>query len=232
MRKYFFLTVLLCFVGCSHRSPLDNTRWVDPELPCWVEVPGYNAPPLPDGSYGVVDEDGDEKYTGRVITMHLRNQLLPEVIYWIFQIGGLNYIIDANIECSVNGELIDVPWDLVLDYTLRSCNLRTIQEGNLIRIMTEERFLSEREPLREAQTTHDDMRVIETHFITINHADVLKAAELASKVLTTGGMGWVQADPRTSRIVVHDTVGSLLRIRRLLKKFDIPNESKGVQEGN
>lgn len=73
-----------------------------------------------------------ERYTGRRISLDLRQADIRSVLRMLSKVSGLNIVASDSVSGRINFTLRNIPWDQALDIIVRAENLNKIQNGNII----------------------------------------------------------------------------------------------------
>ena len=144
------------------------------------------------------------------------------------EISGLNIVIDATVQGSVDVALRDVPWDQALDVILRANKLGCILEGTIVciaplTVLAEEE--GQRRKLAEEQALAGELQVLTR---TLSYA---KAAELQA-LLTQAALsshGTVQVDTRTNTLIITDLQDRITTASDLITTLDRPEPQVEIE---
>ena len=151
--------------------------------------------------------DARPTYTGRAISLNLKDVDLKDFFRLIHEISGLNIILDPNVAGSVTLVLDSVPWDQALDIVLKNNRLGKVMEGNVLRIARIETLTAEQEGLTKLASARMDAAPLVTVFRPINYA---KASDIAALLKTWSGggaltrRGTVLVDIRSNTLIISD----------------------------
>jgi len=164
------------------------------------------------------------RYKGKRITLNFQNIKVRAVLQLLADFTGLNIVVSDKVQGAITLRLKRVPWDQALDIILKTQGLAKRNIGSVILIAPNKEIMA-----REAAELKANQQVTELEPL---HADLLrvkyaKAVDLA-KIIThkenpvLSKRGSVTVDERTNSLYIQDTAKSLMRIRDLLQKLDIP----------
>lgn len=74
------------------------------------------------------------RFTGRPISLNLRDADLADVLRSLAELSGLNFVVYPEVRGTVTVSLRDVPWDQALDLILRVNGYGWICEGRVVLI--------------------------------------------------------------------------------------------------
>jgi type IV pilus assembly protein PilQ len=168
------------------------------------------------------------KYTGHPVSLDFQGADLRAVLRTFAEISGLNIVIDATIQGSVDVALRDVPWDQALDIILRANKLGYVVDGTIVRIapltvLADEE--SQRRKLQDEQALAGELQVV-TRALSYAKAEDLKQL-LLETVLSKRGT--IQVDPRTNTLIISDLIDRLDRASELLKTLDVPQPQVEIE---
>lgn len=94
------------------------------------------APPPPAGPPPVVLRDvrAERRWTGKPISLNLKDADLADVLKMFAELSGLNLVIYPEVRGTVTVSLKDIPWDQALDLILRINGYGYVLEGRVVRI--------------------------------------------------------------------------------------------------
>jgi type IV pilus assembly protein PilQ len=143
------------------------------------------------------------RFTGAPVSLDLQAADLRAVLRTFADISGLNMVMDASLQGTVDVALRDVPWDQALDIILRANKLGYVVDGTIVRIvpltvLAEEE--SQRRKLADEQALAGELRVL------IKSLSYSKAEEMQLLLTksTLSARGTVQVDPRTNTLIITD----------------------------
>ena len=162
---------------------------------------------------------GGGKFSGRPISIHLKNVNIRDVLYFISEETGLNMVIADDVAGNISIKLRNVPWDQALVTIMKTKKLGYLREGNVIRIMT-------MDALKIYQREIDDMKVkvVEPMQVRVIPIVYTKANEIVNSLqpFLTPNRGQALVDARSNAIIVTDIAEALGKIKDLVKYMDTP----------
>ncbi len=185
------------------------------------DIPVITAAGLATEGAQHVTSDGERqarRYTGRRITIELRDVDIHNVLRLITEVSRKNLVVADDVSGRVTLRLRNVPWDQALDLVLRAKGLDKEEEGNIIRVAPAERLAAERRARREAAEARVALEPLRVRLIPVNFATASDMASKASDVLTERGT--VTVDARTNSLIVKDIVDALVRVEQLVRRLD------------
>lgn len=198
-------------------------------------------------------------YTGKPISLDLKNVDILDFFRLIHQISGLNIIVDSDVKGRVTLVLNDVPWDQALDLVLKNNDLGKVLEGNVLRIAKTKTLTSE----AAAQSALYDARIESEPLVTVfrrlkyAHAADQKPMQTSSSIGGGGGgamqgnsqpipgvatilksfqkgtvltaRGNVVADPRDNAVIITDVASQIPVIEKVVNELDTKARQVSIQ---
>ena len=184
-------------------------------------------------------EEDTRTFTGRPITMQVKNAEVTDVLRLIGEASGFNVVVSDDVKGNVTLSLVDVPWDQVLDVVLHSLHLGAERNNNILRVATLAGITKEKNlelaALRVAQASSPKItRVFPISYATLGDLQTilskLNTAVTANSQGTPGASGAaaaptsisqnVQIDNRTNSLVAYDTAANIERMKKLIDILD------------
>lgn len=172
------------------------------------------------------------KYTGKAISLNLKNVDLKDFFRLIHEISGLNIIVDSDVSGTVTMVLDDVPWDQALDIVLKNNGLGDQLEGNVLRIAKISTLVAEQKGKRKLSEAKEEAAPLVTVFYPINYA---KAATIAALLKSWSGggalsrRGTVLVDERTNTLIISDIPTQIPSIKSIVGKLDRKSQQVSIQ---
>jgi type IV pilus assembly protein PilQ len=174
----------------------------------------------------------DKKFTGKLISLKLRDANISDVFQLIGDASGFNIILGKDVAGKISLSLEEVPWDQALDVVLRTMELGAERSNNVLRIVTLKNMTAQKEQEMAAsnllkQSTPKITRVFPISYATIK--DLVGALQKfsnnasagAGAAQSTGGdASFIQADDRTNSVIIHDIPKNLDQMKRLIEILD------------
>jgi type IV pilus assembly protein PilQ len=148
-------------------------------------------------------------YTGQPISLDLQNAALGEVLRHIGTVSGWNIIASGEVKGTLTMRMVNVPWDQALEAILKLHGLVQERQGNVILIMSRERFMAQQqERLHVGQLAAQSDAVI-THVVPIKYRD---ATELQTTLQQHyAGCATIAVDAPTNSLIISGTPSCLGR---------------------
>ncbi len=164
--------------------------------------------------------DSSGPYTGRKISIDVRNADIHNVFRMISNVSNLNIVAGDNVKGKVTLRLQDVPWDQALAVVLQAKSLGAVRFGNIIRIAPLSQLKSEREERLNAEKANLNLEPLQTLVVPLNYAVANDVSKQVQGALTERGK--LTIDKRTNSLIIEDTSAGLARARQLAITLDRP----------
>ncbi|MCA1815469.1 MAG: type IV pilus secretin PilQ [Acidobacteria bacterium] len=129
---------------------------------------------------------GEYGFVGEPISLNLVNTDIRDILNYITQQYGVNFIIDSSVGAvPVTVNVTDVPWNIALDSILRANRLGAEATGNILRVATLEVLAKEAESQKTISEAKLEAAPLVTEFIRLNYARAV--GTLAQAAGSTGG---------------------------------------------
>ncbi|MDO7667692.1 MAG: type IV pilus secretin PilQ family protein, partial [Pseudomonadota bacterium] len=143
----------------------------------------------------------------------------------------MNLVTSDTVQGNLTLRLKNVPWDQALDIILKTKGLAMRQNGNVMLIAPAAEIAAREKQELAAQKQLIELEPLYSEIIEINFAKATDLATLLSSnteetgagvtgFLSTRGSATV--DLRTNSLLLRDTPGQLVQIKKLIAKLDIP----------
>ncbi|HAO93868.1 MAG TPA: hypothetical protein DCR11_08310 [Deltaproteobacteria bacterium] len=158
------------------------------------------------------------EYTGAKIDLDMMDANVSDVLRLLAEISNMNIIASDDVKGTISLRLKNVPWDQAFDIILRSKDLDSVQEGNVIRVAPATKIRLEKESVLASRKAQEKLENLDTHFIPINYATSTDLIKSVQSVLTERGT--VTNDIRTNTIIVKDIKAGVEAAKNLITKLD------------
>lgn len=138
-----------------------------------------------------------EGFVGRPVNLELKNVDLRDVLRFLHNRFGVNFIVDKSVPASVpvDVSLKDVPWNQALEAILRSQGLGMVREdGKMIRVSTLASIAAEGDAQRKVQQSYVNSLPLITKIFKLKYASPVNKNTQAGP---GGGGGQTQASSPT-----------------------------------
>lgn len=172
------------------------------------------------------ERDGDVHYYGKPISIEVRDTPVRDVISLISEQSGANIILSDDVQGNITIKLRQIPWDQALAIIMKTRGLGYVRQNAVLRIAPIRQLQAEAEEARrilEAQeaTLPLTVRVIPVSFANVTNLVIQIRNTLQSSSSTTvASRGRIEADARSSSLIVTDTEENVGRIEQLVKALD------------
>ncbi|MFZ9595036.1 MAG: type IV pilus secretin PilQ [Bdellovibrionia bacterium] len=177
-----------------------------------------------------IENKENQKFTGKPVTLQLRDVEVQDVLRLIGEASGFNVIIGDDVKGKITLSLVDVPWDQALDVVLHTLHLGAERSNNILRVSTLANLTAEKTAELQAIKAAKAAMPLVTRVFPISYARLPDLQALLSKFIgsqpSEGGIPGlsdtpiVQIDDRTNSIVVHDSVEKLEKVKKLIEALD------------
>ncbi len=193
-----------------------------------------SAESAPNGALDqIAQSQATRTFSGRPVTLQLRDSDLSDVFRLIGEASGFNIILGDDVKGKITLSLVDTPWDQALDVVLRTQHLGAERSGNVLRIVTLKNLTEEKTQELQAKIAAESAAPRVTRTFSINYANLDELTTTISKFAgststgasATGGAGagqsaFVTSDRRTNQLIVRDIPDNLERIKKLIAELD------------
>jgi type IV pilus assembly protein PilQ len=200
----------------TQQAAAPPVRQTPPEPPA-VQAP---APPT---------QPAQRQYQGIPISLDLQGSPLRDVLRLFANISGLNMVIDAAIEGSVDIILTDVPWDQALEIILRAHNLDYTLDGTVVRIARRDTLREEevqRAGLEKARAEAGDL-IVKTYSLSYANAATISEMLRAGQIISPRGQTVV--DERTNTLILTDLAARQQTAEQLIRGLDRPEPQVEIE---
>jgi len=173
--------------------------------------------------------------TPQKVSLDFQDASIKSVLRLLAELGGVNIVSGEDVKGNVTVQLKNVPWDQALETILSITGLTKRQEGNVITVMTLERWKkdeADRQAALEAKrkVEAERLRPPEEPFITrivsIDYADAKKLMEnlidLLPKDKDGKPMGSVKVDEHSNSLIIQARKEDMVRLFPIIAKIDKP----------
>jgi len=190
------------------------------------------------------DENG---FLGDRLSINFQKIDVRSALSVIADFTGLNFVTSDTVTGELTLNLQDVPWDQALDVILQTEGLAKRQTGSVVWIAPAEEIAANERAELEAQKAVADLAPLVSELIQVNYARAEDLAELLKSVRAVNAgvapslfgsvtvsevetdsnsllsaRGNVTVDTRTNSLLIQDTPGKILEIRKLIAQLDQP----------
>ncbi|MFT4887507.1 MAG: type IV pilus assembly protein PilQ [Pseudohongiellaceae bacterium] len=181
-------------------------------------------------------------YTGEVGGLSFQDIPVRSVLQILADYYEFNFIASDAVSGNITIQMENVPWDQALELVLRSRNLGSRLEGNVLYVAPADEIAAQDQLELEASQQAQALAPMFTEFVQVNYADAQEILLLLTGVgggagadagglpgggAAVGGGGILSArgtasvDPRTNIIIVRDIEEKLQEVRAMLARLDV-----------
>lgn len=153
---------------------------------------------------------------GQHLTLEVEGVSINDVFKILSKKSGLNIVAGKNVQGQVSLYLKDVPVREALKTILQSQGLASIEEGGIIKVMTEEEYI------KKYGRPYEDQRITKSFHIRYGNVEQL-ATKLAEH---KSPFGKILTEPRTNTIVITELPDLLRQMEVLIQESDQPQETQ------
>ena len=172
-------------------------------------------------------------YQGEQLSLNFQNIEVRAVLQLLADFTGMNLVTSDTVQGNLTLRLKNVPWDQALDIILKTKGLAMRQNGNVMLIAPATEIAAREKQELAAKKQLVELEPLYSEIIEINFAKATALAELLDsddeEENTGSGVtgflssrGSVTVDVRTNSLLLRDTAGQLVQIRKLIDKLDVP----------
>ena len=164
---------------------------------------------------------GKKKYVGKKITLKVNNIAIIDIFRMIAEISGFNVITSASVSkgATLSINLVNTPWDQVLDIVLRLNKLVAKKNGTILLIQSMEEATKEAKEELENKKLALGLEPLITKIFPVSYAKIGDLEKIIKDYLTPK-RGAISLDQRTNSLIVKDTDEKLERVRKIIETLD------------
>lgn len=164
--------------------------------------------------------EGKAAYTGRRIDLDMMDANIADVIRLLAEVSNLNIITSDDVKGTISLRLKNVPWDQAFDIILKSKDLDSIKEGNVVRVAPALKIRQEQEAGLASRKAQEKLEDLEIEFVLVNYATAEELIKQVKSALTDRGD--VTSDKRTNTLIIKDLKSGIESAKNVIKKLDTP----------
>ncbi len=164
---------------------------------------------------------GKKKYVGKRVSFNVKNVTVQDILRMIADSSGFNIITTKEIEGlpTMSLNLINTPWDQVLDTILNINKLVASKNGSILMITTLEKATADKKKEVEATQVAKKEEPLVTKVFPISFAKIADLQKILDGYLTKG-RGNIASDNRTNSLIVKDIPGVIEKMRKIVEVLD------------
>ncbi len=177
-----------------------------------------------------VESKSAQKFSGKPITLQVRDVDVGDVLRLIGEASGFNLIVGDDVKGRVTLSLVDVPWDQALDVVLTTLHLGAERNNNILRVGTLKNLTAEKQEELNAKQAFEASAPRVTRVFPISYAVLADLQAMLTRFASEGAASKggdssgtssiVQADNRTNSLVIRDTITNIEKMKKLIEILD------------
>jgi len=169
----------------------------------------------------------EEKYSGDVISLKIKDSDLKDVVLYLADFAGLNVVFDPDVRGTVTVNLQDVPWDQALDIILKQNKMGKTIEGNILRIAPVSVLTKEEDEQRRLIESKELSGPVMVKTITLSYS---KAKDVKALLQTKiSSRGEIIVDERTNTLLISEVRDKLDLLEKLISVVDTPTPQVSIE---
>jgi type IV pilus secretin PilQ/predicted competence protein len=169
----------------------------------------------------------EEKYSGDIISMKIKDSDLKDVVLYLAEFAGLNVVFDPDVRGTVTVNLQDVPWDQALEIILKQNKMGKSIEGNILRIAPISVLTREEEDQRRLKESKELAGPVMVKTITLSYSKAKDVAALLRSKISTRGE--IIVDDRTNTLLISEVRDKLDLLEKLITVVDTPTPQVSIE---
>ncbi|MGZ5454563.1 MAG: type IV pilus secretin PilQ, partial [Candidatus Aminicenantales bacterium] len=169
----------------------------------------------------------EEKYSGDLISLKIKDADLKDVVLYLAEFAGLNVVFDPDVRGTVTVNLQDVPWDQTLDIILKQNKMGKTIEGNILRIAPVSVLTREEEEQRRLTESKELSGPVVVKTITLSYSKAKDVAALLRSKISTRGE--IIVDDRTNTLLISEVRDKLDLLEKLITVVDTPTPQVSIE---
>ncbi|MBI5903199.1 MAG: type IV pilus secretin PilQ [Deltaproteobacteria bacterium] len=157
-------------------------------------------------------------YAGKKIDLDMMDANVSDVLRLLAEVSNLNIIASDDVKGTISLRLKNVPWDQAFDIILRSKELDSVREGNVVRVAPASRIRLEKEAALTSKKAQEKLESLDTKFIPVNYGTADDLVKQVKNVLSDRGE--VIGDKRTNTLIVRDIKKGVDAATELVRRLD------------
>jgi type IV pilus secretin PilQ/predicted competence protein len=169
----------------------------------------------------------EEKYSGDIISLKIKDSDLKDVVLYLAEFAGLNVVFDPDVRGTVTVNLQDVPWDQALDIILKQNKMGKTIEGNILRIAPVAILTREEEDQRKITESKELAGPVMVKTITLSYSKAKDVATLLKSKISSRGE--IIVDERTNTLLISEVRDKLDLLEKLISIVDTPTPQVSIE---
>ncbi|GJM13325.1 MAG: fimbrial assembly protein PilQ [Pseudohongiella sp.] len=198
------------------------------------------SPPIVD----VTSSGSTSAYTGEISSLSFQDISIRSVLQILADVYDFSLVAGDSVSGNITIVLDNVPWDQALELVLRTQNLGSRLEGNVLYVAPANEIAAQEQLELEATQQAQALAPLFTEYLQVNYADANDVMALLTGensgstdaaavggggetgVAPTGGIlssrGTATVDSRTNIIIIRDIEEKLEEVRAMMARLDVP----------
>ncbi|MEZ4819662.1 MAG: type IV pilus secretin PilQ [Bdellovibrionota bacterium] len=168
-----------------------------------------------------------KKFTGRKISLDIKDADIRSIFRLIADISKFNLIISDEVSGRVTIKLDDVPWDQAFAIILQSKGLWFEKYGSIVRIAPSAKLQQEKEAAAAAQAAAQAVKPLDILFKPVSYADAGTLTGQISSILSERGS--VDIDSRTNTLIIKDIRENLDKAKKMVDILDTQTPQVSIE---
>ena len=169
----------------------------------------------------------EEKYSGDIISLKIKDSDLKDVVLYLAEFAGLNVVFDPDVRGTVTVNLQDVPWDQTLDIILKQNKMGKTIDGNILRIAPIAVLTREEEDQRKLTESKELAGPVMVKTITLSYSKAKDVATLLQSKVSERGE--IVVDERTNTLLISEVRDKLELLEKLISVVDTPTPQVSIE---
>jgi type IV pilus assembly protein PilQ len=197
-------------------------------------------PPILD----IAGSDATSAYTGEISSLSFQDISIRSVLQILADVYDFSLVAGDAVSGNITIVLDNVPWDQALELVLRTQNLGSRLEGNVLYVAPANEIAAQEQLELEATQQAQALAPLFTEFMQVNYADAsdvmalltgensgstgaaAQGGAVGTASAPSGGIlslrGTATVDERTNIIIVRDIEEKLEEVRTMMSRLDVP----------
>jgi len=150
------------------------------------------------------------------ISLDFQTANIKDIFRIIADISGYNLLLGPGVQGDVNVRLVDVPWNVGLEIIIKNNQLGRECDGNIIRIASQAIIAQSREA-----------GLLVTEMVRVNYADLTETIATLQGIKSERGS--INANERTSTIIITDVKQNIDDMKSVIKALDLPTPQVTIE---
>jgi type IV pilus assembly protein PilQ len=194
--------------------------------------------------FDIAGSDATSAYTGEISSLSFQDISIRSVLQILADVYDFSLVAGDAVSGNITIVLDNVPWDQALELVLRTQNLGSRLEGNVLYVAPANEIAAQEQLELEATQQAQALAPLFTEFMQVNYADAsdvmalltgensgstgaaAQGGAVGTASAPSGGIlslrGTATVDERTNIIIVRDIEEKLEEVRTMMSRLDVP----------